>query len=110
MRQLLNFIKTLGELRTLLNGGALVCLLAALFTTQDEVRMQGWGLFPDVLAPVLSVILVFVLLLDTLMSRVYMSEQAEEVQHRFRLIIRVELLVVILLLAVWIPYMVRVLS
>jgi uncharacterized membrane protein len=104
------FLNTLGELRSLLIGGAAVCIFSSAFTTNDEVRMHGWGLFPDVFAPVLAIILVFVILLDVLMSRIYMSDQADDIKQRYRTIIRTELLSVLLLFVVWIPYYVRVLG
>ncbi|MGD8999517.1 MAG: hypothetical protein PVF75_03810 [Granulosicoccaceae bacterium] len=104
------FLVTLGELRSLLVGGAAVCIFASVFTTNDEVRMQGWGIFPDVFAPVLSIILVFVIMLDVLMSRIYMSDQADDIKQRYRTIIRAELLSVLLLFVVWAPYFVRVLG
>jgi hypothetical protein len=72
--------------------------------------MQGWGMFPDVLAPVLSIILVFVIMLDVLMSRIYMSEQADDIKQRYRIIIRTELLSVLLMFVVWAPYLVRILG
>ncbi|MGD8514699.1 MAG: hypothetical protein PVF52_03725 [Granulosicoccaceae bacterium] len=104
------FLVTLGELRSLLVGGSAVCIFASAFTTNDEVRMQGWGMFPDVLAPVLSIILVFVIMLDVLMSRIYMSEQADDIKQRYRIIIRTELLSVLLMFVVWAPYLVRILG
>lgn len=104
------FLVTLGELRSMLLGGAAACIIAAAFATHDEVRLQGYGILVDVIAPVLASILVFVILLDVLMSRIYMSDQADDIKQRYRIIIRAELISVLLLLLVWIPYLIRILG
>ncbi len=100
----------IGELRTMLIVTAIISISQVPFTTNDEVRLEGWGLFPDILAPVLAVILFFGLCLDMLMSRVYMSSLDEDGKGRFRTIIRTELLTLVIMVGLWIPYFQRMLG
>ena len=103
-------IVEIGELRSMLIATAIISVSQVPFTTNNEVRLEGWGLFPDILAPVLAVILFFGLCLDMLMSRVYMSSLDEDGKARFRTIIRMELLTLVVMVSMWIPYFQRMLS
>lgn len=100
-------LKELGELRIMLVGAALFTIALVPFTTGGEVRLEGLGLLPDVLAPVVGIILVFVLLLDMLMSRVFMGSLDKVQGKRFRTAILVEGVVLVLMIASWYPYFKR---
>jgi len=104
-----NLLSDLGALRITLLCTTLLSLSAIPFTDAD-VRMEGWGLLPDVLVPVVSFILLFILFLDMLMSRVFMIEADEEKRLRFKNIFLLELIQVALLISLWSPYFVAVLS
>jgi len=84
--------------------------LSAIPFTDTDVRMEGWGLLPDVLVPVVSFILIFVILLDMLMSRVFMIEADQATRQKFKRIFILELLQIISLLVLWAPYFFAVLS
>lgn len=101
--------KDLGELRTTLVATAFLTVLFVPFAAEKEIRLEGFGLFSDVLAPVLAVILVFGLLLDMLMSRVFLGSLGEEKGKRFRTVIRVEAIALIVMIGSWIPYFNRIL-
>jgi len=104
-----NFLSDIGELRVVMLFTTLLSLSAIPFTSTD-VRMDGWGLLPDVLVPVVSFILVFILLLDMLMSRVYMIDADAEKRLRFKNIFLLELAQVLALIGLWTPYFIDVLS
>lgn len=104
-----NFFEEIGALRTMLLIATLLSLSAIPFT-DTSVRMEGWGLLPDVLVPVVSFILVFIVLLDMLMSRVFMIEADEAKRLKFKKIFLLELSEVVVLLALWSPYFYTVLS
>ncbi|MCK4742651.1 MAG: hypothetical protein KAT25_02400 [Sulfuriflexus sp.] len=104
-----SFLKSIGELRIMLLSATLLSLSAIPFTDTD-VRMDGWGLFPDVLVPVVSFILLFILFLDMLMSRVFMIEADGEKRQRFSRIFWLELIQVVLLISLWSSYFIAVLS
>ena len=104
-----NFFSEIGPLRSLLTFTTLLSLSMIPFT-DTAVRMDGWGLLPDVLAPVISFILLFILFLDMLMSRVFMIEADDEKRQRFSRIFWLELTQVVLLISLWSPYYIAVLS
>jgi len=104
-----NLLSDLGALRITLLCTTLLSLSAIPFADAD-VRMEGWGLLPDVLVPVVSFILLFILFLDMLMSRVFMIEADEEKRLRFKNIFLLELIQVALLISLWSPYFIAVLS
>lgn len=103
------FLKEIGELRVMLLIATLLSLSAIPFTDAN-VRMEGWGLLPDVLTPVISFILVFILLLDMLMSRVFMIEADDVKKNKFKKIFWLELALMVSLLVLWSPYFIAVLS
>lgn len=106
-----NFVNQVGELRVFLFFVTLGSLSAIPFTNSDGVvRMDGLGLFPDVLVPVVSFLLVFILLLDMLMSRVFMIEADDEKCKKFKSILLLEFILVVSLISFWTPYFFAVLS
>ena len=109
MQKIKEFFHSIGELRTMLSIAAMFSLANVPFA-DSNVRMEGWGLVPDVLVPVVSSILVFVILLDMLMSRVFSIEASDEARARFKRIFRFELILVVSLIVFWSPYFITVLS
>ena len=61
-------------------------------------------------APPLAVMMAFVVPLDMLMSRIYMTDKPEAERARFRRILAVEALAFVLLVAAWTPFFVALLS
>lgn len=102
-------VATFGELRLTLLTGAVISLLTVPFA-DPSIRYANLGVLADVIVPVITVILVFVLLLDSLMSRVFMSQHEGAGKRRFRIIIRTNLIMVALLLLAWIPYLIKALT
>jgi hypothetical protein len=68
--------------------------------------MRGWGLFVSFILPATAPLFLSGLLLDSLMSLIYMSGQGKEARARLRFIIVSNLAVSLLLLVVWIPFIV----
>lgn len=109
MQQLKEFMIYIGELRTMLISTAVICVAFIPFTS-DEIRLEGWGLFPDVLAPVVSMMLVFGILLDMLMSRVFLSDSEGDAREKFAFIFKLEGMVLLALIGLWAPFFYRALS
>lgn len=109
MQQLKDFMTYIGELRTMLISTAVICVAFIPFTS-DEIRLEGWGLFPDVLAPVVSVMLVFGILLDMLMSRVFHADSKGEAKEKFAFIFKLEGMALLALIGLWAPFFYRALS
>jgi len=64
----------------------------------------GWSIVPTLMAPVLAPILLQVVLLDALMSRVWMSAYAGAARERYRRILWINLGVAALSTLWWLPY------
>lgn len=89
-------------------------MLAAVFVTLVAplafvgVRPDGWRLLPAVVAPAVMMVLVFVILLDILMSRVFMADAGERERARLGTAIRIEAAVLLAMVAAWSPFLVRI--
>ena len=99
-------IDKLGLLRTAMVGMAIFSLIMVPLA-DPNIRYDNLGIVPDVLTPVFSFILVFVLLLDALMSRVFMSEHEGEGRLRFKYIIRIDLFLTVAMIVCWAPFMIK---
>ena len=101
--------KDLGELRIMLVAMAVFTIVCVPFAAEKEVRLEGVGMLPDVIAPVIAVILVFVLLLDMLMSRIFLGTYGNEKGKRYRTAITVEGVVLVTMIGSWFSYFNRML-
>lgn len=92
-----------GVLRALL---AVTGLLLIVFATQPGTLpvYTGWPLVVTVLVPVLAPIIFMLLLLDALMSRVWMIDKQGDEYMRPRAAVIINLLLVAGLLLFWVPY------
>jgi len=98
------YLRRVGFLRAVL---MLITVLLAFLSpfAGGEAQTSGWPLVTTVLAPVFFVIFAFVLSLDMLMTRVFMSGSSGAERQRFRIIVRSEALLLVILLASWTPYL-----
>ncbi len=88
--------------------GTLLVVLLSPFAG-GHVQTSGWPLVTTLIAPVCFVLLVFVLGLDMLMTRVFMSGSSADARRRLVLIFRSEALLLLVLLASWAPFVVSLL-
>lgn len=94
-------LKDLGPMRVLLLGLVALCMPLALWA---DVEPVGWGVLSAYIAPAIAVLLVFVLLLDALMSRVFAIDKSPEELPLQRLRIRADLLGVLAIGLSWGPF------
>ena len=71
-----------------------------------ELDFEGWDIVSSLLVPVLVPLFFMVLMLDALMTRVWLSEAEGAEARRLKTINRIDLLLGILLLAFWVPFFV----
>ena len=90
--------KTLGPMRVVLYAFVAVFLPMALVA---DAEPEGLGVLYAYVAPSLIVLFFFVLLLDTLMSRVFMAEKDAEQRRPYRLRLRADLIAVAAILLTW---------
>lgn len=96
----------LGQLRPLraaLILGAIITILAKP-DVGAPVAYAGWEMVRTLLIPVMAPLFFMLLMLDALMSRVWMSEAEGDEWKRLRLAFRVDMIVGLVLLAYWLPY------
>ncbi|MDH5516419.1 MAG: hypothetical protein OEY36_01195 [Gammaproteobacteria bacterium] len=99
------FLTQAGVIRNILYFFA---IFAIIFKPENSssLNLEGLHFIPTLVLPVIAPLLVTGFFLDILMSRIYSSEQSEEIKIRFKNIIRVDLFFALLLLALWVPYMI----
>ncbi|MDX1432765.1 MAG: hypothetical protein R3286_09990 [Gammaproteobacteria bacterium] len=97
-----NFLTRVGFLRAVMMAVVLVLVCFAPFAG-GHAQTSGWPLVTTVLAPVMFVVFTFVLLLDMLMTRVFMSEHEGAERARLAFVLRTEALLLVVLLAAWSP-------
>ena len=97
------FYQTMGVQRSAL--AFIACVLITLsFFSGGEYTLHGWRVLPTLVAPSLVPILFFLLCLDMMMSLIYSVDTEGAVKKRYRNIIRIHLVLVILLLSFWTPF------
>ena len=127
---LLERILELGALRVALLAAVAVLAASAFFAPSDPFAGAAFegtdpaaasGASPflhasfgivwtTLVAPPLAVMMAFVIPLDMLMSRIYMTDQHGAERARFRRILAVEALAFVLLVAAWAPFFVALLA
>lgn len=75
-----------------------------------DPRITGFALFTSVVAPAFYVIMLFVLPLDITMTRVFMGDAEGDQRARYRFIIRLEVVLMVLMLLAWMPFIVKLLK
>ena len=96
----------LGALRVLLAVLVVLIVICAPFSG-GATGHSGWRLLTTVVAPTLFVMTAFVLPLDMLMSRLFMADADEARRERLKRVIRIELGLLMVMLAAWSPFVVR---
>lgn len=94
----MRIIEQVGGLRLALVGLALLTLPLVFFA---DMPPRGIGVMTAYVVPSLVVIFFFVLMLDALMNRVFMIEQAPEVKAQRRLRMRLAFGTALIVLLVW---------
>ena len=90
-------------LRIMLNGFALILIILRP-ELGATVSYEGWTLVTTLLAPVLAPIIFMVIMLDSLMTKVFMSDKTDEIRAGLSRVLRVNLLIGFGLLLYWLPY------
>ena len=103
-------LSTLGPLRTILVIAAVVAAGGAFFAGGGHYDPLSWAILPRAIVPTLAVTLLFVIPLDMLMTRVFMSDKQGEERQRFRRILKFEVAAYALLLLAWAPFLVSLFS
>jgi hypothetical protein len=84
----------------------LTVLLSILFKPAPgtELIYEGWEVFTTLLIPVFSPILLMLLWLDSLIAKLWSTQTEGKEQKRYKMILRINLTLSFIFLAVWYPY------
>lgn len=96
-----SLLGTIGLLRLLLGLFTLAIAPLALFAANEPV---GWYVVPVYLGPVFAILLFWGLLLDLIMTKVFMAEKSPEVVARYRSVLHFDLALLAILLLAWLPF------
>ncbi len=102
--------QSLGVLRSALVVTALLASAGAFFAGGGHYDPMSWQIVPRAVVPVFAVSLLFLLPLDMLMTRVFMSDKQGEERGRYRRVLRVEAAALALLVACWAPFLMSLLG
>ena len=97
-----SYLRRVGFLRAVMMAVVLVLACLAPFAG-GHAQTSGWPLVTTVLAPVLFVVFTFVLLLDMLMTWLFVTQHEGDERQRLVMILRSEAVVLGVLLAAWSP-------
>lgn len=98
-----DYLRRIGFLRALLMSVTVLLVLLAPFSG-GYVQTSGWALLTTLIAPVCFVIFFFVLCLDMLMTRLFMSGKSAAERQRFATILRSEAILLAILVLSWVPF------
>ena len=107
---LARLVDTLGPLRCVLMVAVMVAAGGAFFAGGGHYDPMSWQIVPRAIVPTMAVALLFVLPLDMLMTRVFMSDKAGEALARYRRVLRIEAGAYALLVLAWSPFLLRLLG
>ena len=99
---LAGWFRGFGLLRLLLLAVSAVLVLVAPFSG-GRVVLEGLGVFTTLIAPVAYAVFVFVLPLDMMMTRIFMSDAQPERRARLKRVLITEGVLLALLLLAWMP-------
>ena len=109
MKALLLIAQLLGTLRLMLVV-SVFALIALAPLVGSDVFYSGWKMAPTLIAPAVVPIFFFVILFDVLMCLVCRVDKSAIERQRFESIVRVELVLLALMVALWVPAFYRLLD
>lgn len=110
MSGLSGLIARIGTLRFMLQALAVVFIFLSL-SVGDKVYYSGWKIFPSLIVPALIPILFFGMLLELLMSTVFLVDAEEpEKKSRFKMIVKTDVLIIAGILVFWVPVFLKLLN
>ncbi len=95
------FLASVGPLRIGLSVLVLSCLPMAFFAQGGH---EGWRVIPVHIAPVLVVILIWLLLFDIMMTRILLADKPPAERPRYRRAFRLDMSLLFALLLFWGPF------
>lgn len=100
-----SFLNDLRPMRVLL---ILAVLISIIFkpAPNTEIIYEGWAVFNTLLLPVLSPIFLMLLWLDSLIAKLWSTQTEGDEQKRYKMILRINLVLSVIFIIAWYPYFV----
>ncbi|MEM7019125.1 MAG: hypothetical protein AAF512_17510 [Pseudomonadota bacterium] len=96
-----------GALRIMLLLLAIVCII--FYPRPDaEIIYDSLSVMSTLVVPVMSPMIFMVVMLDVMMTRIFMADSTDENKARLRDIMRVELIVAAILILSWLPFFITI--
>jgi len=73
------------------------------------ISYDGWTMIETVFIPVMAPIITMLLLLDSIISSIWITQTTGNEKKRYKLILGCNLLMVIIMLSIWIPHFINIL-
>jgi len=105
---MLSVLKKIRPMRVALVSMAILSLIFQA-KTGTEVSYEGWTMIETVFIPVMAPLIIMVLMLDTLIATIWLTQTTGEEKNRYKLILVVNLITIITMFSLWIPYFIRIL-
>jgi len=88
-----------------------LAILSLIFKAKigTPVSYDGWPMIETVFIPVMSPLIIMVLLLDSLISTIWFTQTTGEEKNRYKLILSCNLVMIIVMLSLWIPFFIALL-
>ncbi|VAW92257.1 hypothetical protein MNBD_GAMMA23-290 [hydrothermal vent metagenome] len=106
---MLSILKKIRPMRVVLISLAILSLIFKA-KTGTPVSYDGWPMIETVFIPVMAPLITMVLLLDSLIATIWLSQSTGEEKNRYRLILGCNITTIIIMLTVWIPVFVALLT
>ncbi len=74
------------------------------------VSYDGWAMIETVFIPVMAPLIIMVFLLDSLIASIWFTQTTGEEKSRYKLILAVNLTTIIIMLSLWIPFFIYLLT
>lgn len=68
------------------------------------VSYEGWTMIETVFIPVMAPLITMVLLLDSLIASIWLTQSTGEERNRYKIILAINLTTVIVMFSIWVPY------
>lgn len=105
---MLSILTKLRPMRVVLISLAILSLIFKA-KTGTPVSYDGWPMIETVFIPVMSPLIIMVLLLDTLIATIWFTQTTGDEKNRYKLILGCNLITIIIMLSLWIPFFIALL-
>lgn len=104
-------LSILVKLRPLRVALIIMAILSLIFKAKIGaiVVYDGWPMIKTIFIPVMAPLITMVLLLDSLMATIWITQTSGAEKSRYKLILWCDLITAVIMLSIWIPYFMSIL-